>query len=245
MFEVGFVVGAGREQHGVTAGTARETGDRIAIVAEERRQALHAQLAEEFGKGLADDDRGFRARSRARSAHRRGWHARSTSRRRARARSTEYKWTCTPLGRTDALERAQILRMAEHQMRGHDAVAQQAPVAVDVVQDRVGEARALGDGGFDRGPIVGADDERRDVQLPQPPEPGRFVVDVVRDAVLAHHARRRLDPVPVLVGRHRARTPSTSRCQCGRTAPIGRAVSSYRPSASSPKSGAAFAIASA
>ena len=90
--------------------------------------------------------------------------------------------------------------MAEHELRRHDAVVQQLLFAVDVAQDRVGESRALQDAGFDLRPIVGTNDERRNIEFPQPLEAGRLIVDIVGDAVLAHHARGRVDAVLVFFG---------------------------------------------
>ena len=104
--------------------------------------------------------------------------------------------------RRDALQRAQILWMAEHELRRHDAVGEESLLAVDVVQDRVREACTLRNRDLDCGPVVGADHEGCDVELPQTSETRRFVVHVVRHAVLAHHSCRRVDAVLILIGRH-------------------------------------------
>jgi hypothetical protein len=201
VLEVRFVIRAGGEQHRVAA-AAGEPGHRLAEVAEERGEPLHAELVEELGKRLADDDAVF---ERVPEPGRRVAAAREHRPRTvARARQVDRVEVHVHAGRrAHALQRAQELRVPGDELRRDHPVAHQPSLAVDVVQDRVREARALRDGRLDRGPIVGADDERGDVELPLAREPRLLVVDVVGDAVLAHHAHRRFPPLRVLLGRHR------------------------------------------
>ena len=49
VFEIGFVVGSRREEHGVAFVRTGEARHRFAELPEERRQPLHAEFAEQFG----------------------------------------------------------------------------------------------------------------------------------------------------------------------------------------------------
>ena len=204
MFEIRFVIGSGREQHRVTAGAAGEAHDGIAMVAEKRRQALHAEIAEEFRKRLADDDAVFE--SVAEPGRRIGVAGVHGPRPVGHPRDVHrVEVNVHAAGRGDALECPQILRMAEDQVGRHDAVPQQTLLAVDIVQDRVCQPGALRRGRFDDRPVVGTDDKRGNVELPEPIESRRFVIRVVRDAVFADHPRGRLDAMTVFVGPHRGK----------------------------------------
>ena len=124
VFEVGFVVRTGRQQHRMAGGAARQTDDRVAIVAEKRRQPLHAQFAEQLGKGLANDDavleRVAETAGRVGPARVHGPRTIRFARDIGRVQVHVH-----PVRRRHALQRTQILRMTEHEVRGHDAFAQQ------------------------------------------------------------------------------------------------------------------------
>ena len=186
----------------MSAGAVGQSRHRLAEVAEERREPLDVEFAEELREDLADDDAVFeRVPETGRGVGPARENFPGTV---ARARHVDgIQVHVHALGRPHALQRAQVLRVPEYELRRNDAGAQKPLIAVDVAEDGIRQARPLRHGRLDRGPFVGADDERCDVELPRTLAAGGLVVDVVGDAVLAHHAHRRLEVVPVLVGRHR------------------------------------------
>ena len=82
MFEIGFVIGPRRQQHGAALDAVGQRLHAIAIGPEERGQALDAHRAKEIGKGLGDHDAVFeRVAQPARRVGARGQHGHDPSRR--------------------------------------------------------------------------------------------------------------------------------------------------------------------
>lgn len=87
--------------------------------------------------------------------------------------------------RAHAMHRAQVAGVALHQGGRQQAFCQQLLRPVDVGQDAVEEAHALQRAGLDRGPALGRDDQREEVERPGPLRPAGVGIHVVGDAVVA------------------------------------------------------------
>ncbi len=74
--------------------------------------------------------------------------------------------------------------MGEENFSGKEAFVQEALRAVEIGEDEVEEAGALGEAGLERGPIVGIEDEGDGVEIPGAVHAGGVAVDVVGDAVV-------------------------------------------------------------
>ena len=89
-------------------------------------------------------------------------------------------------GRHDAVQRAQVARVTEHQRRRQQALVQQALRPIAVGQHGLEQAGALGDAGLDHLPVGRLDQQRQHAQRPRPldalADAGRLV-DVVGHAV--------------------------------------------------------------
>jgi hypothetical protein len=66
------------------------------------------------------------------------------------------------------VNRAAKLRRAEHQLPGHDSVANDLAVAVDVLEERVQRPDPLYQAALDQLPLVGRDDPRHQVERERP-----------------------------------------------------------------------------
>ena len=81
--------------------------------------------------------------------------------------------------------------MAIDQVRRQMAFSNHALLAVDIAQQRIGQAGALDHGGFDIAPVRRRKNEGDDIELPGPGLPRRLVIDIIGDAIVAHHRTRR------------------------------------------------------
>ena len=186
VLEVGFVVRARREQHDLrrSVATRRPAQQRVAQRGEERREALHMQLAKHLRKDARDDEpvlervAGTRRRLRA--------IARDPPVPVGRAREVGgVVQQVHAARRTNALHLMQITAVAEHHRRRDRARAQQLLWAVDVGQHAVQQIGALRDAGFDDVPFGGRQQQRQRVDFPWPIGALRIGIHVIGDAVLA------------------------------------------------------------
>ena len=86
--------------------------------------------------------------------------------------------------RIEADHRLAVGRVAQHQFARHDAVGQDLPVVVDVVQEQVQRAHALDDAGFQRAPFLGGDHARDQVERQDAVDRGGVGIDGEGDAAL-------------------------------------------------------------
>ena len=87
------------------------------------------------------------------------------------------------------------------QRRRQQAFAEQALLAVNVDEDLVEQRRALHDRRLDPAPLLLRQDHRQEIQLPRAVGALRIGVHVVGDAVLAHLAVHRVQPLAHALGR--------------------------------------------
>ena len=113
----------------------------------------------------------------------------------------------------------EVVRMAERQLGRDVPFGEQALRAVEIRQQRIEQARALRDAGFDGLPFGGRQHERQRIERPGTIGALRVGVDVVGDAVLDDEPARELERAAHRVGRSSARRRSMSGRQCGRIAP--------------------------
>ena len=103
--------------------------------------------------------------------------------------------------------------MADRERGRQQAFGNQGLPAVDIAQHFIEQGGALDDAALDRGPIVGRDDERQQIERPRPRRPVGIGINVVGDAVFADLAR---DLVRMTVEVGEARTEQIEECAPGR-----------------------------
>ena len=86
--------------------------------------------------------------------------------------------------RIEADHRLAVGRVAQHQFARHDAVLQDLPVVIDVVQEQVQRAHALDDAGFQRAPFLRGDHARDQVERQDAVDRGGVGIDGEGDAAL-------------------------------------------------------------
>ena len=190
MLEIGFVVGAGGQQHGAVAARMAQRQNVFAIGVEEGGQPRHPQAGEILREGLRHHQPVFQRIPQP--AGRVGTAGQHPPRSVGAARQVGgIQMHMNIPGRARATERAQELGMAGHQMGGQDILLHQPLRAIHVAQDQVGQHGALDHGAFDPGPVVRRQDERHDVELPGPRLPSLVVIDVIGDAIVLHRGAGR------------------------------------------------------
>ena len=183
---IGFVIGAGREQHR-QVGTITLWGEATQRVAQGREKAgdpLGVQVAKQTREDARDDqpvfDRIARTRGRLRAIGNRppltvGGSGEIDRVGKERHTTRQVGAAC------GALKGA----VAQHQRRGNAAIGQQGLRPVKISEQRVHQSGALRDTGFDLGPLVGRDDHRQTIERPGPRLAFGVGVDVVGQAAVA------------------------------------------------------------
>ncbi len=95
--------------------------------------------------------------------------------------------------RYDAVARPQKIRVAEHELRGHNAFGNEPLRPVEIGHQRVEYPRPLSQAAFDGAPLVGTHYEGQRIQRPGAIGTLRIRVDVVGNAVLYNQATRQLE----------------------------------------------------
>ena len=188
VLEIGFVVGAGRQQHHVGVGAGRaHVLDAVDQCAVGGGQALHMQFLERLWEQARD--RQPVLQQVAQAGGRLGALGHHPPVAVGSARQVEGADMQVRVGQgLHAVHGAQVARMALHQRRRQQALGQQALRAVDVGHHAVEHAHPLQHAGLDLAPAVGRDDQREQVQRPGPLRVGGVGVEVVGDAVVAQLA---------------------------------------------------------
>jgi hypothetical protein len=86
------------------------------------------------------------------------------------------------------------VRVAQHEPGRYGAGAQEILLAIDIVETRGEQARALGEGGLQPAPFLRRQDQRDEIDLPRLVQRGRGGEQVLGDAVLAHMAPQLFSP---------------------------------------------------
>ncbi len=143
MLEIGFVVGARRQQHGAVAARQAEIENAFLIGVEEGRQPRHPQIAEILRKGLRHHQPVFQRIAQA--AGRIGAAGHHLPRPIGPARQIGGIQMHMHIARgLGAAQRPQELRMAGHQMRRQHTLAHQPLRPVNIAQDHVRPGRRAG-----------------------------------------------------------------------------------------------------
>ena len=185
VLEVGFVVGAGGEQDdaGVVAVVGGEGFEGVAQGAEEGGKAADAAVTEDIGEGAGDDDAVFEGVAGAGGC----LGAVADDPEGAVGGASDVggvEVEPAVVGDVGSVEWAEEAAMGEDEFGGEESVVDQALGAVEVGDDGVEEAGALGEGAFDPVPFGSAEDEGDGVEVPGAVHAGGVAVDVVGDAVV-------------------------------------------------------------
>ncbi len=92
------------------------------------------------------------------------------------------------VGRFDGLAGAQVAGIGVKQRSGNEPVAHEALHAMQVVQNEIQQVRALDEAGFEPGPFIGGDDERKQIQTPRLIDGATVLHDEAGNAVFAQDA---------------------------------------------------------
>ena len=183
---IGLVVGARGEQHGQVGAVAvrGQTPQRVAQGREKAGDPLGVQIAKQTRKDARDDqpvfDRIACTRGRLGAIGDRPPLAVGGTGQIDRIRKERHA-----AGQLGAACSALKSAVAQHQRGGNAAVGQQGLRPVNIGQQRVHQAGALRDTGFDLRPLMGRDDHRQPVERPGSRLAFRVGVDVVGQAAVA------------------------------------------------------------
>ena len=191
VLEIGFVVGAGREQHDAAvalAGLDRAHG--LEVVGQRLvggDQFLHLHFPERFGKQARDGQSVFQqvaqARGRLRALRD---HRPAPVRTVGDVKSGNVQISAA--GWLHAVHAAQIAGVGMDQRAGQQAFGQQFLRAVNVGHHPVEQAGALADADLDLAPVLRRNQHREQVQRPRALRAVGVGIDVVGDAVVADFA---------------------------------------------------------
>ena len=190
VLEVGFVVGAGREQGDVRRfalghrAAGLEAFDQGLVGG---GQALHGQRFKGFGEQARDDEAVFeqiaQTRGRLRALREQPPQAIGP------AREVEGRQAqVAPAHRFGTVHGVQVARVALQQRRGQEAARNQALRAVGILHDVLEQLHALAHATLDLLPGFGPDHQREEVERPGALGLLGLGVDVVGDAVVVHLA---------------------------------------------------------
>ncbi len=167
--------------------TAGERNERLALGAEERRQAQDVRGAEDVGQDIGDDGAVLqRIAAAGRGLGAVGEHPPLAVGRAGEIDCQHVQITVRGNGYAD--QRPQKRGIGVEQRRGKTPLRHQVLRAVEIFEDEVQQLRALNDAGFEEAPFIGGDEKGNDVDLPRPVGSEGIAVDVVGDSVLANAA---------------------------------------------------------
>ena len=158
---------ARRQEHGERRVAVREAQEPLRERAEEAREPAHVALREHLGQALRRHDaileRVARARRRLRAV---AEHPPASVRRAREIERDEVQ--VQVVAHADARARPQELRIAEHEPGRQHLVLQHALLAVEIDEQLVQQPCALDHAELDRGPLVGIDEQREQIEPPRP-----------------------------------------------------------------------------
>ena len=187
VFKVSFVVRSGSEQNDSWVVAVGEVGEGFALGAEEGGEAQYVRATEQVRQDVGDDgavlDRVAAARRRLGAI---GQHPPLAVRRTRQidghhmqiavgGNPHSYQWAKEGRVRVEKCSRKMALR---HQILG----------PVKILEQQAEQLGALDDARFDESPLLGRNQQRKDIDLPGSIGSKRIAVNVVRDSVLANPA---------------------------------------------------------
>jgi len=191
VFKIGFVVGAGGEENdaGIVLVLRGEGFEGIAHGAEEGGDALDAAIAENVGESAGDDETIFEGVAGAGgSLGAIGDDPELTVGRAGDVGGVDVKPAVA--GEVGVMNGAQKAGMSEDEFGRDESVAEKFLRAVDIGEEDIEEAGALGEAGFETGPFDGIEEEGDGVKVPGAVHAGGIAVDVIGDTVVVNELAR-------------------------------------------------------
>lgn len=205
VFEIGFVVRPGRQQHDVWRFVTidrRQRAQPVELVAEKIGQVLDVQVAKHLGEDARDDQPVFqRIACPGRRLRAVGDDPPAAVRRTRQIDGVIVQPDTT--SRLDALTGPQVAVLTIDQRGRQQTFGEELLLAIEIGQHGIEQGGTLGDCRRYLGPFVGRDNQRQRIERPRPVGAVRIGIDVVGDAIFLDAPVDELQTLVHLVRRHR------------------------------------------